>query len=202
MQNDAHLLICYLIALANYAKDFHYYCKSFGEHLFADVVYDDLYDITDTIRESVILSAGELPLSSKKYLAIAANLVPEITEDDHTNLIRLFAFLSQGKLMINAMEGTRGENAILDEIAGHIDKACGLTFLQMRKYNPVQEGIQEGYSVEHCKACVQKDIDRAKAEIAKIDYDKVAKTVRDYEDKTVLVAEESTLDKLERKLGI
>ena len=193
-------MISYLTALASFAKDFHYYCKSFGKHLFMDEVYDNLYEYTDEIRENVILCSGELPYSSRRYLSAAAELVPQINEDDEKlNLEMLKELLEVGKARVNVIEGTsRGQNALLDDIAGHLDKMIGLTFLQLRKYGePVAEA-----KVEHCKACTEKAIDRAEAILADIDRDKVAKTVLDYEAQNVLVAEESALDKLSKKLGV
>ena len=204
MNNDFHLLVAYLTALANFAKDFHYHCKSFGKHLFADEVFDNLSDYKDTIFENVMLGSGILPLPCKIYLNIAANLAPMITEDDFQNLSTLKIFLDAGRNIVNGIQGSsRGQNAILDEIAGHLDKAVGLTFLQLRKYTQVEIKVQEGVEVEHCKACIEKAVDRAKATLAKIDYDKVAKTVLDYEAQNLLVAEgEDTLDRLSKKLGI
>ena len=198
--DNFHLLISYLTALANFAKDFHYYCKSFGKHLFADVAYEDIYDYLDEIKENVLLGARELPRSSKQYLMAAAMLAPTITDDDVVNL-RLFAkFVKFGVNLVNRMEGTtRGQNALLDEIAGHLDKTAGLLFLQLRKY----EGVDESFKKEECEGCTQKAVDRAKAVLAKIDYDKVAKTVLDYEAQNLLVAEEeSVLDRVAGKLGI
>ena len=205
MNNDFHFLVTYLIALQAYAKDFHYYCKSFGKHLYADIVQDDLYDYIDQIKENVMLGSDILPLSSKQYLSVAAMLVPPITDDDLQNLTMLKGLIDFGRTFINGFEGsTRGENALLDEIAGHLDKASGLAFLQLRKFTPVEIKVQESVDVEHCKACIEKAVDRAKATLAKIDYDKVAKTVLDYEAQNLLVAEEeeNPLDKLEQKLGL
>ena len=196
---DFNLLVSYLIALQNFAKDFHYYCKSFGQHLFADVAGDDVLEYTDQIRENVMLGSQELPRSSKQYLMAAALLAPVITEDTATNL-RLFAdFVKFGVDLVNRMEGTtRGQNALLDEIAGHLDKTAGLLFLQLRRY----EGVDESFKKEECEGCTQKAVDRAKAVLAKIDYDKVAKTVLDYEAQNLLVAEDSALDRVSKKLGL
>ena len=214
MNQEFHLLASYLIALASYAKDFHYYCKSFGKHLFADEVFGDLDGYKDTLFENVMLGSGILPLSSKIYLQVASMLTPIITEDDHQNLTMLKIFLDAGNDIVNNSEGTtRGQNALLDEIAGHLDKCAGLTFLQLRKFTPVEIKVQEGVQVEHCKACIEKAVDRAKATLAKIDRDKVAKTVLDYEAKNLLVAEnieeeiteediKDTLDILSKKLGV
>ena len=200
-----HFLIVYLIALQAFAKDFHYYCKSFGEHLYADLVQDDLYTYIDQIKENVMLGSGILPYSSKRYLASAGALVPPVSNDDKQNLLMLKSLIGLGQEIVNDIEGTnRGQNALLDEIAGHLDKAAGLAFLQLRKFTPIEIKVQESVNVEHCKACIEKAVDRAKATLAKIDDDKVADTVLDYEAKNLLVAEgeESTLDKLSKKLGV
>ena len=204
MNNNFHFLVVYLIALQAYAKDFHYYCKSFGKHLYADIVQDDLYSYIDEIKENVMLGSETLPFSSKWYLAAASALVLPITNDDLQNLTMLKGLIDFGRTYVNAIEGTsRGENALLDEIAGHLDKASGLAFLQLRKFTPAEIKVEESVNVEHCKACIEKAVDRAKATLAKIDYDKVADTVLDYEAKNLLVAEEeSTLDKLSKKLGV
>lgn len=212
MQDDSHLLIIYLTALANFAKDFHYYCKSFGKHLYADVIEDNLYSLLDEIKENVLLGSGKLPMSSKNYLTVAAIMTPQIVDDDKQNLMLMYEFLKYGQKLVNDMVGiTRGENALLDEIAGHLDKAAGLTFLQLRKFTPIEIKVQESVNVEHCKACIEKAVDRAKATLAKIDRDKVAKTVLDYEAQNLLVAEEEeiteedvkdTLDLLAKKLGV
>ena len=180
-----HLLISYLIALASYAKDFHYYCESFGQHLFMDEVEDGLYDYIDQIKENVLLGSSTLPYSSRKYLAAAVQLTPVITENTQANFKALDELLERGIILVSEFEGaTRGQSALLDDIAGHLDKMTGLTFLQMRKF-----GVSEA-KIEHCEACSQKAVDRAKAILADIDYDKVAKTVLDYEAQNLLVAEE------------
>lgn len=202
MMNEKYsLLISYLIALQSFAKDFHYYCKTFGLHLFMDEVADGLFDYTDSIRESVILSGGELPLSSKKYLEKAAELIPTIEDDDRGNLELLDSFLKRGAEIVEGIKGTtRGQNALLDDIAGHLDKMIGLTFLQLRKFNNISEGAE--FKKEECEGCEETPVDRKEAKRAKIDGDEVAKTVRKYEDNNILVAEESTLDRLSKKLGL
>ena len=167
---------------------------------------DNLYEYLDEIKENILLGSERLPLSSKNYLTVAAVMTPQITNDDVQNLMLMKAFLNAGKQMVNNMEGTsRGENALLDEIAGHLDKALGLTFLQLRKFTPIEIKVQESVTVEHCKACVEKNIDRAKAMLAKINYDKVADTVLDYSNQHAAMCEdteEDVLNKLSKKLGV
>ena len=49
---------------------------------------------------------------------------------------------------------------------------------------------------------MEKAVDRAKAILAEIDYDKVAETVLDYSNQHAAMCEEDTLDKLSKKLGV
>lgn len=204
MDKQFHLLAAYLLALESYCKDIHYYCKDFGTHLFADVEMDDLAEFRDQLFENVMLGSHVLPYSSQKYLAAASVMVPPISVDDEeANIRMLSALIEMGVNLVNSFEGaTRGQNALLDEIAGHLDKAHGLCFLLLRKYG---EQVQESVKVEHCKGCVQRAVDRAKAILAKINYDEVAKTVLDYSNQHAAMCEEveeDTLDKLSKKLGV
>lgn len=201
--DNFHFLISYLIALQANAKDFHYNCRTFGEHLYADLVQDDLYDYIDQIKENVFLGSKMLPYSAARYLTAAVPMIMPMNGSDAQNLELLMGFIEFGQVTVNRMEGnTRGQNALLDEIAAHLDKAHGLAFLQFRKFDPETE-VQESAKVEHCKACIEKAVDRAKATLAKINDKKVAGTVLDYEAKNLLVAEEEdTLDKLSKKLGV
>lgn len=201
MNEKYALLISYLIALGNFAKDFHYYCKTFGLHLFMDEVESGVYDYIDQIKENVILGGGELPYSSKRYLEEAIKIVPEIKDNDKENLELLDYLLKKGFNIVNNIEGTtRGQNALLDEIAGHIDKMLGLTYLQLRKFDSVSEGAE--FEKQDCEGCEETPVDRKEAKRAKIDGDKVAKTVREYEDNNILVAEGSALDRVSKKLGL
>ena len=203
MDERFHFLVSYLIALANYAKDFHYYCKSFGVHLFCDEVYDGLYEFTDTIRENIMLGSGVLPHSSQGYLLAAAPMVMPITDNEAANFEMLMGLLEWGKLTVNDIKGTsRGQNALLDEVASHIDKMIGLTFLQMRKYGEVAVQESKNFTKEECKGCIERAVDRAKAELAKINYEKVAATVAGYSNQQAAMCEDDTLDKLSKKLGV
>ena len=62
--------------------------------------------------------------------------------------------------------------------------------------------IAEEFEKEENRGEAERPIDRKVAKRTPIDYNLAAKTVKNYEEQNLLVAEENTLDKLERKLGI
>ena len=204
MMDKFNLLISFLIAICNYAKDLHYNVKGsafYSKHIFADLLLDGLDEACDDIRENVLLGNGIEPLHSSKYLRAAAELVPPITPDDRTNFIMMKALIDMVRGMIKDMEApSRGANSLLDSIGEHMDKMSGLLFLQVK-----EEAIEEakGYTKEECKACVERAVDRAKAVLAKIDYDKVADQIVAFSGQQQMVeSEESTLDRLSKKLGV
>ena len=206
-------LIALLVAIANYAKDIHYNCggsAAYSKHLFADLLEDDLYTFIDEIKENVFLSNGQEPLSSRVYLTAASLLIPPVdVPSDFLKFVKIKNLIDKCSELLETFGGVgRGANALLDDIAGHMDKCKGLLHLQL-KVIPAEEPrairVEESIKVDHCDCAVEKVIDRAKAIIAKIDQDKVADTVKDYEAKNVLVAEDeedSALDRLSKKLGV
>ena len=200
-----NLLISMLIAISNYAKDLHYNVKGsafYSKHIFADLILDGLDEACDDIRENVLLGNGVEPLHSSMYLRAAAELVPPITPDDRTNFIMMKAFIDMVRGMIKDMESpSRGAASLLDSIGEHMDKMAGLLFLQIKEAS-VHEA--KGYTKEECKACVERAVDRAKAKLAKINYEKVADKIIAYSGQQQMLEgeEESTLDKLSKKLGV
>ena len=199
-----NLLISLLIATCNYAKDIHYNVKGsafYGKHLFADLILDGLDEVIDDIRENILLGNGVEPLYSSKYLRAAAELVPPIAPDDRTNFVMMKGLVDRVRGMIKGMDApSRGANSLLDSIGEHMDKMAGLLFLQVKEA-PVHEG--KGFTKEECEGCIERAIDRAKAELAKIDYEKVAdQIIATSGQQQMLEGEEDTLDKLSKKLGV
>ena len=201
-----NLLIVLLMIIQCFAKDIHYTAKGsafYAKHIFVDLVGDDIDGFIDDIKENIFLGQGIIPPASKKLFMAAAVGAPEVLLLDVANFMILKEFVDQVRGLIKNMEApSRGANSLLDSIGEHMDKMSGLLFRQLTQ-GAINEA--EGFKVEHCKGCVEKAVDRAKAELAKIDHDKVAKTVLDYEAQNLLVAEEKkedTLDKLSKKLGI
>lgn len=132
-------LICYLLAIANFAKDIHYTCKGeafYAKHLLADRIYDGLYEFTDQIKETCLLGNDILPLPSGEYLARAMNLLPSVTDDDKSN------FQSIQKLLINCLvlmqemlketDTPRAEVSLIDGIAQDLQQKLGLVNLQVK----------------------------------------------------------------------
>ncbi len=132
-------LICYLIAIQNFAKDIHYSCGGdafYGKHLLADRIYDGLDDFIDQLKEVYFLGNNILPLPSSEYLAMAMNLLPALEQDDKKN------FTNMKNLIVNALahmermlqdkEATRGEVSLIDGIAQDLQGKLGLVNRQMK----------------------------------------------------------------------
>ena len=196
-------LIVRLLAIANYAKDIHYTCAgqaAYSKHLFADLLQDDVYDFIDSLKEDALLGQRTFPEPSKYYLEEAAKLIPSIHVEDKKKFQQIAKLIDDTRDLIKNYEApTRGIASLVDGIGEHLDKCAGLLFLQTRD-DSVSESAD--FKKEDCEGCEETPVDRKEAKRAKIDGDKVAKTVREYEDNNILVAEESALDRVSKKLGL
>jgi hypothetical protein len=193
-------LIVLIQAFQNTCKDFHYFCHSYVLHLLADEINsDDLYDVLDSIKENVFIAEGKDPLKAKEYAKKVAEKTPELKDNDKENMGNLLALVTEIKFLVNGIKtDERAWNVLLDTVADKMAHAKTLLNIQMRSY---EDKIAEEFEKEENKGQDEKEVDRKEAKITPIDYDLTAKTIRDYEEQNVLVAED-TLDKLERKLGI
>ena len=193
-------LIVLIQAFQNACKDFHYFCHSYARHLLADAINDDdLYDILDAIKENVFIAEGKNPLRAKEYAEKVAEKTPELKDNDKENLGNLLALVTEIKFLVNGIKTEeRAWNVILDNVADKMAHAKTLLNIEMRAF---EEKISEDFKKEENEGQDEKPIDRKKVERAPIDRDAVAKKVLDYEAQNLLVAE-STLDKLEKKLGL
>lgn len=118
-------LICYLLAIANYAKDIHYNCGGasfYGQHLLADRFADNLYDYIDQLKEICLLGHGIKPAHSSQYLRKGADLIPEPVE---------FRLIKD--LMLNALQEietidniSKGDENLLGAIAQDLQNNVGL----------------------------------------------------------------------------
>ena len=201
MEEKFYKLIVLLQAYMNACKDFHYFCDSYALHLLADEINsDDFYDLIDEIKENVFIAEGEQPLTGKEYAAQIAEATPEVQELNEDNMSNLYRLASDIEDLANSIKAKRrAENVILDSVAEKMAHAKTLLVIELRSFENIGESVKK----EECEACDQKTIDRKKYKMAKVDGDKVAKTVLDYEAQNLLVAEEeSTLDKLSKKLGV
>ena len=194
-------LIVLIQAFQNACKDFHYFCHSYSLHLLADEINsDDLYDIIDSIKENVFIAEGKDPLKGKEYTQKVAEKTPEVKGTDKENLGNLLALITEIKFLVNGVKTEeRAWNVILDNVADKMAHAKTLVNIEMRHF---EDKIAEEFDKEENKGQDEKEVDRKEAKITPIDYDLVAKTVRNYEDQNLLVAEEDTLDKLSKKLGV
>lgn len=211
-----NLLVVLIQAYQNACKDFHYFCDSYALHLLADEVNsDDFYDIIDSIKENVFIAEGKDPLSAKKYAEATAKATPETKDTDEGNLKQLLELANRIEEHADSIEPEmRAFNVILDSVAEKMAHAKTLLRIELRKAGisesmdtEISEGIntlineaKEVLKVE--KKGTETPVDRKEVKVAEIDSDKVMRTIKDYEAKNLLVAEENTLDKLERKLGI
>ena len=201
MEEKFNKLIVLLQAYMNACKDFHYFCDSYALHLLADEINsDDFYDIIDSIKENVFIAEGKKPLAGKEYAVRIATETPDVKDSNEDNLMQLYNLAGDIENLANSIKAKRrAENVILDNIADKMAHAKTLLVIELEGY----ENIGESFDKEECKGQKQKPVDRKRYKIGKIDDDKVAKTVLDYEAQNLLVAEEeSTLDKLSKKLGV
>lgn len=129
-------LICYLLALANFAKDIHYSCHGesfYGKHLFADRIRENLYDYIDQIKEICILGNDEEPLPSGEYLSRATSLIPQKSADDLENFHSMKALMLNTLTHIEGIDGmTRGEENLIGNIAQDIQNNLGLVNQQVK----------------------------------------------------------------------
>lgn len=126
-------LICYLVAIANFAKDIHYTCKGeafYSKHLLADRIQDGLYDFIDSIKETCLLGNDVLPLPSGEYLALAMNLLPLVETDDKKNFQNMQKLLIDCLVLMQEMllekDTPRAEVSLIDGIAQDLQGKLGL----------------------------------------------------------------------------
>ena len=131
-------LICYLIAIQNFAKDIHYSCKGddfYSKHLFADRIYDGLDDFIDGIKETCLLGNDILPLPSGEYLARTMNLLPSVETDNRKNFENMQKLLIDCLVLMQEMlketDTPRAEVSLVDGIAQDLQGKLGLVNRQV-----------------------------------------------------------------------
>ena len=132
-------LICYLIAIQNFAKDIHYSCRGdafYGKHLLADRIYDGLDAFIDGIKETCLLANDILPLPSGEYLAKAMNLLPALEQDDKKNFEAMQKLLIDCLVLMQKMlqekDTPRAEVSLIDGIAQDLQGKLGLVNRQVK----------------------------------------------------------------------
>ena len=138
--DNVNKLICYLLAIANFAKDIHYTCHGdvfYGKHLLADRIYNGLYDYIDQLKEICLLGNDILPLPSGEYLARAMNLLPAVDKnDDKQNFKAMQKLLIDCLVLMQEMlqekNTPRAEISLVDGIAQDLQQKLGLVNLQVK----------------------------------------------------------------------
>lgn len=129
-------LIIYLLAIKNFAKDIHYHCKGeafYSKHLLADRVEENIDGYIDAIKEIFFLAAEKEPLSSSSYLRGAANIIPEIKNDDKTNFNALNNLIVLALQSIEEIQDlTKGEENLIGAIAENLQNSMGLLNRQIK----------------------------------------------------------------------
>ena len=127
-------LISKLIAIKETAKGIHYTCigdNAFAVHLLADRVADEIDGFIDSCKES-ILGADTYPLSSKKYLTMAIDLIPDINAGKtKENLFKLYNLIDNTLQYINSMEIDKADENLVGNIAEKLKNNKGLINLQI-----------------------------------------------------------------------
>ena len=127
--NQINNIIVKIMVIQNYAKDIHYNCKEYGDHLLADRVIQDL-DIVDDIKENVLLGNNASVPSSSTYLEKAANGVPKLEEDVEKNFSTLHKLLDDLVKACNDIKLDRGDSALIDNLCEAAKKGKALLWLR------------------------------------------------------------------------
>lgn len=129
-------LICYLLAIQNFAKDIHYSCHGesfYSKHIFADRIQDGLYDYIDQLKEICLLGNEIEPLPSGEYLSRATSLIPLKTDSDLNNFKSMKDLLIDSLALIEGLDNlTKGEENLIGAIAQDLQNMLGLINLQVK----------------------------------------------------------------------
>lgn len=131
-----NILIEYLLAVQNFAKDIHYTSTgeaAYSKHLLADRVQENLYDFIDKIKEVCILGNDTPPLPSGEYLSRATSKIPQLGETDRENFKSLQSLIISTLSHIEKIDDiTTGEANLIGNIAEDLQNNLGLINLQVR----------------------------------------------------------------------
>lgn len=129
-------LICFLLAIENFAKDIHYTCHGeafYSKHLLVDRIHDGLAAYQDELKETYILGNGLTPGSSAFYLRGAIDLIPDVTIEDKQNFSNMQFLITDTLQHIDGIKNlTNGEQSLVDDIAKNLQQKLGLVNLQVK----------------------------------------------------------------------
>lgn len=131
-------LICYLIAIQQFAKDIHYSCHGeafYGKHLFADRIYKGWNGYIDDLKEICILGHGYAPLPSSEYLKGAIELIPSlVVNDDRPNFLNIHSLIESCMNFIETLDNlSKGDENLIGAIAQDLQQNYGLLNLQVEE---------------------------------------------------------------------
>ena len=192
-------LIARLTAICSFSKDIHYTNVSFQDHLLADRIHDGIDTQLDDLKEQMILSKRELPLSSKEYLKKAIEFIPDVNKDDNkANWIFLRDLIETTRDLLNNIKvDDRGENALLDNIAQSLSTDAALLFIQTRRDEAVSEAVAHDN-----RAATETPVDRKDDKVT-LKPSKEQLLGLNYAAQNVPIPEgKSALDRVAKKLGL
>ena len=129
--NQINNIIVKIMVIQNFAKDIHYNCKEYGDHLLSDRVIEDL-DIVDDIKENILLgNNASVPVSSL-YLEKASKAVPNLDEDMKENFKILHGLLNDLVKACDSVKLDRGDSSLLDGLCEAAKKGKGLLWLRIQ----------------------------------------------------------------------
>nr|DAT18316.1 MAG TPA: hypothetical protein [Caudoviricetes sp.] len=142
--DNINKLICYLIAIQQYAKDIHYTVHGdafYAKHLFADRIAngqaddDVMTEYIDQMKEVCVLGHEYHTLTSLQYLQGAIELLPEVAElDDKQNFLNMHSLLKECLTFIDELQGlTRADENLIGAIAQDLQNNFGLLNLQIEE---------------------------------------------------------------------
>lgn len=127
--NQINNIIVDIMVILNFAKDIHYSCKEYGDHLLSDRVIQDL-DIVDDIKENILLgNNASVPVSSL-YLSKASTRVPKLEEDVEKNFLTLHKLLDNLVKTCGGIKLDRGDSALIDNLCEAAKKGKALLWLR------------------------------------------------------------------------
>lgn len=128
-------VIALLLVIQNYSKDIHYNCKGeafYSKHLLCDRISEEINNYIDNIKEVFFLAIGEVPLSSKEYLKLAIDKIPNISNDDKDNFVELAQIISKTLQIIQDLNNLSiGEENLIGNIAENLQTSLGLLIRQV-----------------------------------------------------------------------
>lgn len=129
-------LICYLLAIENYAKDIHYNCKGenfYGNHLFADRIGDNLSDYIDQLKEICLLGHNFKTLDSKVYLKSTIDLIPSEISFENMKMLIIDTLAHIESMLILS----KGDENLIGAISQDLQNNLGLINIMFGAYKDV-----------------------------------------------------------------